>query len=55
MANWVKGQKSSRSKALSVKIPSGVDNGDRIRLSTSKGESELLVDDTELASRRANW
>ena len=32
-----------------------VKTGDRIRLSASKGELELLVDDTELALRRANW
>ena len=32
-----------------------VKTGDRIRLSASKGELQLLVDDTELALRRANW
>ncbi len=32
-----------------------VRTGDRIRLSTSRGELTLLVDDTELARRRASW
>jgi|TARA_B110000114_G_scaffold2113_1_gene2030 dihydroxy-acid dehydratase len=32
-----------------------VKTGDRIRLSASKGELELLVDKTELAARRAQW
>jgi dihydroxy-acid dehydratase len=32
-----------------------VKTGDRIRLSASKGELELLVDETELATRRAQW
>jgi len=32
-----------------------VKTGDRIRLSVSKGELELLVDDAELVARRANW
>ena len=32
-----------------------VKTGDRIRLSASKGELQLLVDDTELVLRRANW
>ncbi|MCO4837275.1 MAG: dihydroxy-acid dehydratase [Oceanospirillaceae bacterium] len=32
-----------------------VKTGDRIRLSASKGELELLVDDTELEARRAKW
>jgi dihydroxy-acid dehydratase len=32
-----------------------VKTGDRIRLSASKGELELLVDEAELAARRAQW
>jgi len=32
-----------------------VQTGDRIRLSTSKGELELLVDDEALAKRREKW
>jgi dihydroxy-acid dehydratase len=32
-----------------------VETGDRIRLSASKGELELLVDEQELAKRRAKW
>jgi dihydroxy-acid dehydratase len=32
-----------------------VKTGDRIRLSASKGELELLVDEPELAARRAQW
>jgi dihydroxyacid dehydratase/phosphogluconate dehydratase len=32
-----------------------VKTGDRIRVSASKGELQLLVSDEELAERRANW
>ena len=32
-----------------------VKTGDRIRVSASKGELELLVDEQELAARRADW
>ena len=32
-----------------------VRTGDRIRVSVSRGELTLLVDDAELAARRANW
>ena len=32
-----------------------VKTGDRIRVSASKGELELLVDDAELETRRAAW
>jgi len=32
-----------------------VQTGDRIRLSASRGELELLVSDEELATRRAAW
>ena len=32
-----------------------VQTGDRIRLSTSRGELELLVDERELNKRRENW
>ncbi|MCL1630321.1 dihydroxy-acid dehydratase, partial [Roseibaca sp. V10] len=32
-----------------------VKTGDRIRVSASRGELTLLVEDAELAARRANW
>jgi dihydroxy-acid dehydratase len=32
-----------------------VKTGDRIRVSASRGELTLLVDDAELATRRASW